>query len=170
MTSGKILHKLPIGRLYELGRASAAFSPDGKRIVTVVNWSVQLWDAETGKRVGNEHACAPSDAEGGAQVTFSPDSTRYLISCSDSRDDKFVSAWDCETSKPFSFFSPTLVPPILQHPEEVYGCSVHGRWDAHRHDLPGSCRCGCGIRKAKRRLGGPCVMRIAPETKSKASH
>ena len=119
MTSGKILHKLPIGRLYELGRASAAFSPDGKRIVTVVNWSVQLWDPETGKRVGNEHACAPSDAEGGAQVTFSPDSTRYLISCSDSRDDKFVSAWDCETSKPFSFFSPTLVPPILEHPEEV---------------------------------------------------
>jgi len=119
MTSGKILHKLPIGSLYELARASAAFSPDGKRIVTVVNWSVQLWDAETGKRVGNEHACAPSDAEGGAQVTFSPDSTRYLISCSDSRDDKFVSAWDCETSKPFSFFSPTLVPPILEHPEEV---------------------------------------------------
>ena len=119
MTSGKILHKLPIGSLYELGRASAAFSPDGKRIVTVVNWSVQLWDADTGKRVGNEHACAPSDAEGGAQVTFSPDSTRYLISCSDSRDDKFVSAWDCETSKPFSFFSPTLVPPILEHPEEV---------------------------------------------------
>src|SRR5215471_1415713 len=119
MTSGKILHKLPIGRLYELGRASAAFSPDGKRIVTVVNWSVQLWDSETGKRVGSEHACAPSDAEGGAQVTFSPDSTRYLISCSDSRDDKFVSAWDCETSKPFSFFPPVLVPPILEHPEEV---------------------------------------------------
>jgi WD40 repeat protein len=119
MTSGKILHKLPIGTLYELARASAAFSPDGKRIVTVVNWSVQLWDAETGKRVGSEHACAPSDAEGGAAVTFSPDSTRYLISCSDSRDDKFVSAWDCETSKPFSVFSPTLVPPILEHPEEV---------------------------------------------------
>ena len=119
MTSGKILHKLPIGRLDELGRTSAAFSPDGKRIVTVVNWSVQLWDAETGKRVGNEHACASSDAEGGAEITFSPDSTRYLISCSDSRDDKFVSAWNCETSEPFSVFSSTLVPPILEHPEEV---------------------------------------------------
>jgi len=130
MNSGKILHKLPIGKLYELGRASAAFSPDGKRIVTVVNWSVQLWDSETGKRVGNEHECAPSDAEGGAAVTFSPDSTRYLISCSDSRDDKFVSAWDCETSQPFSFFSPTLVPPILEHPEEVL--EVHFTADGMR--------------------------------------
>ena len=119
MTSGKILHALPIGSIDGMGRVSVAFSPDGKRIVTVVNWSVQLWDAETGKRVGSEHACAPSDAEGGAAVTFSPDSTRYLISCSDSRDDKFVSAWDCETSKPFSFFPPVLVPPILEHPEEV---------------------------------------------------
>jgi WD40 repeat protein len=119
MTSGKILHTLPIGSMDGMGRVSVAFSPDGKRIVTVVNWSVQLWDAETGKRVGSEHVCAPSDAEGGAAVTFSPDSTCYLISCSDSRDDKLVSAWDCETSKPFSFFSPTLVPPILEHPEEV---------------------------------------------------
>jgi WD40 repeat protein len=119
MTSGKILHTLPIGSVDEIDRVSAAFSPDGKRIVTVVHWSVQLWDAETGKRVGSEHACASSDAEGGAQVTFSPDSTRFLISCSDSRDDKLVSAWDCETSKPFSVFSSRLVPPILEHPEEV---------------------------------------------------
>src|SRR5439155_483454 len=88
------------------------FSPDGKRIVTVANWSVQLWDADTGKRVGSEHACASSDAEGGAQATFSPDSTCFLISCSDSRDNKLVSAWNCETSEPFSVFSSRLVPPI----------------------------------------------------------
>src|SRR6266480_4146169 len=117
MTTGKILHTL--GSLDEFARASAAFSPDGKRIVTVANWSVQLWDADTGKRVGSEHACASSDAEGGAQATFSPDSTCFLISCSDSRDNKLVSAWNCETSEPFSVFSSRLVPPILEHPEEV---------------------------------------------------
>ena len=121
VTTGKILHTLPIGSLDENARTSAAFSPDGKRIVTVVNWSVQLWDAETGKRVGIEHACASSDAEGGAETTFSPDSKCFLISCSDSRDDKLVSAWNCETSEPFGDFSSRLVPPILQHPEEVYG-------------------------------------------------
>ena len=102
MTTGKILDTL--GSLDEFARASAGFSPDGKRIVTVANWSVQLWDADTGKRVGSEHACASSDAEGGAQVTFSPDSTCFLISCSDSRDNKLVSAWNCETGKPSLFF------------------------------------------------------------------
>ena len=72
VTTGKILHTLPIGSLDETARTSAAFSPDGKRIVTVVNWSVQLWDAETGKRVGIEHACASSDAEGGAEDDLQP--------------------------------------------------------------------------------------------------
>jgi WD40 repeat protein len=120
VTTGKSLHTLPMQSLDNFDRVSAAFSPDGKRIAIVIDWSVQLWDAETRKRVGTEHACASSDAEGGASTTFSPDSMCFLIHCSDSRDDKFVTAWNCETSEPFDVFSPVLVPPILQHPEEVY--------------------------------------------------
>ena len=170
MTSGKILHKLPIGSLDEIGRASAAFSPDGKRIVTVVNWSVQLWDAETGKRVGIEHACASSDAEGGAEVTFSPDSTCFLISCSDSRDDKLVSCLELRNQRAIQCF---FIEARASHFAASGGsvrCSVHGRWDAHCHDLPGSCRAGVGLRKGNAQLGSLCVMRIAPKTESKAPH
>jgi len=152
VTTGKILHTLSIRGLDDFDRASAAFSPDGKRIATVFNWSVQLWDAETGKRVGTEHSCASSDAEGGASTTFSPDSMYFLIDCSDSRDDKFVTAWNCETSEPFDVFSPRLLPPILEHPEEVYAvqftddgsrivttCQDHSVrvWDAEKGTLIG---------------------------------
>jgi WD40 repeat protein len=170
MTTGKILHTLPIG---SFDRNSASFSPDGKRIVTVVDWSVQLWDAETGKRVGSEHACAPSDAEGGASTTFSPDSACFLMSCSDSRDDKLVSAWNCETSKPFDVFSSRLVPPILQHPEEVLEvqftadgmrivttCQDHAVrvWDAEKGTLIGQ-----PLRHAHRSGDGIESLAVSPE-------
>src|SRR5262245_611461 len=38
VTTGKMLHTLPIRSLDNFDRASAAFSPDGKRIATVFNW------------------------------------------------------------------------------------------------------------------------------------
>jgi WD40 repeat protein len=180
VTTGKILHTLPIRGLDDFDRASAAFSPNGKRIATVFNWSVQLWDAETGKRVGTEHACASSDAEGGASTTFSPDSMCFLIDCSDSRDDKFVSAWNCETSEPFDVFSPRLLPPILQHPEEVYGveftddgsrvvttCQDHvvRVWDAEKGVLIGqplrhAYRSGDGIERIAVSPGGRRILTV----------
>jgi hypothetical protein len=99
---------------------AGVFSPDGKRIVTVVNWSVQLWDAETGKRVGSEHAYAPSDAEGDPDAVFSPDSTCLLLHAI--RDD-MVRAWDCETGEPYSFSPrfPSLICNIRRRRWKIQG-------------------------------------------------
>ena len=101
--------------------------------------------------------------------TFSPDSTCFLISCSDSRDDKLVSAWNCETSEPFSVFSSRLVPPILQHPEEVYGV----QFTADGMRIVTTCQdhvVRVWNSESERWSGSLCVIRIAPKTESKASH
>ena len=96
----------------------ANFSPDGTRIVTFAAWSGELWDAATGRRVGALPASASSDAEGGASSTFSPDGSYALLSCSDSRDDKFVRPWDCKTGEAREFSAKDRNS-ALRHPEEV---------------------------------------------------
>jgi hypothetical protein len=73
---------------------SAAFSPDGKRIVTA-SWdkTVRLWEAETGKPIGEPlrgHADAVYTA------AFSPDGKRIVTASAD----KTVRLWDAETGKP----------------------------------------------------------------------
>src|SRR5436309_3230929 len=96
IAAGKLLYTLSMKSFVEIEVAplSAEFSPDGTRIVTVVERHGQLWDAATGKRVGGVLWCASSDAEGGAGAFFSPDSTCLLLSASE---DKLVRSWDCET-------------------------------------------------------------------------
>jgi WD40 repeat protein len=57
---------------------SAAFSPDGKRIITAAGWTAQIWDVATGTEIairGQESA-----------VTFAaldPDGTRIIAACED---------------------------------------------------------------------------------------
>ena len=64
--------------------SSAAFSPDGKRIVTASEDSTaRLWDAETGKPIGE-----PLKGHEGAHVhsaAFSPDGKR-IVTASDGQD------------------------------------------------------------------------------------
>ena len=72
---------------------SAAFSPDGKRIVTAsCDKTARLWDAETGKQIG-----APLVGHKGyvTSAAFSPDGKRIVTaSC-----DKTARLWDAATGK-----------------------------------------------------------------------
>ncbi|KDR68085.1 hypothetical protein GALMADRAFT_1354883 [Galerina marginata CBS 339.88] len=72
---------------------SVAFSTDGRRIVSgSYDQTVRIWDAETGKQVGEpfggQTACVWS-------VAFSPDGKRVVSGS----DDKTVRIWDAETGK-----------------------------------------------------------------------
>ena len=116
IAAGKVASTLSMKNSQAVNRAS--FSPDGTRIVTFTAWSGELWDAATGRRVGALPASAPSDAEGGASATFSPDGTYALLSCSDSSDDKVVRAWDCKTGEARGIFVWDRSS-VLRHPEEV---------------------------------------------------
>ena len=72
---------------------SAAFSPDGKRIVTAsADKTARLWDAETGKQIG-----APLVGHEDAvwSAAFSPDGKRIVTAS----DDKTARLWDAETGK-----------------------------------------------------------------------
>ena len=73
---------------------SAAFSPDGKRVVSASDdETVRVWDAATGKPIG-EPLRGHSDAVNA--VAFSPDGKR-IVSASD---DKTLRLWDPDTGRP----------------------------------------------------------------------
>jgi tetratricopeptide (TPR) repeat protein len=73
---------------------SAAFSPDGRRIVTAsADRSARLWDAETGKPMG-EPLKGHEDAV--LSAAFSPDGQRIVTAS----DDRSARLWDAETGKP----------------------------------------------------------------------
>jgi WD40 repeat protein len=87
-----------LGERLVLGHAdavrSAAFSPDGKRIVTA-SWdkTARVWDAKSGKPIGE-----PLIGHSGRVVSaaFSPDGRRIVTAS----DDKTARVWDAETGKP----------------------------------------------------------------------
>jgi WD40 repeat protein len=73
---------------------SAAFSPDGKRIVTAsADKTARLWNAENGKPIGE-----PLRGHEGAlsSVAFSPDGKRIVTASSD----KTARLWNAENGKP----------------------------------------------------------------------
>jgi WD40 repeat protein len=73
---------------------SAAFSPDGKRILTASqDKTARLWDPETGKPIG---APLTGHAGGVLSATFSPDGRRIVTASEDAT----VRLWDAETHKP----------------------------------------------------------------------
>ena len=73
---------------------SAAFSPDGKRIVTASSdKTARLWDAETGKPIGEPLRGHEDDVRSAA---FSPDGKRIVTAS----DDKTARLWDAATGKP----------------------------------------------------------------------
>jgi Tol biopolymer transport system component len=72
---------------------SAAFSPDGHRIVTASeDQTARVWDAETGKPVGE----ALRHEDGVRSAAFSPDGHRIVTAS----EDQTARVWDTETGKP----------------------------------------------------------------------
>ena len=74
--------------------SKAAFSPDGKRIVTASeDKTARLWDAETGKPIGE-----PLKGHQGlvSSAAFSPDGKRIVTASHD----ETARLWDAETGKP----------------------------------------------------------------------
>ena len=99
---------------------SAAFSPDGKRIVTAsCDKTARLWDAETGKPIG-EPLKGHTDAC--VSAAFSPDGKRIVTASAD----KTARLWDAETGKPIG-------EPLTGHTDAVYERGVQPRRQAHRH-------------------------------------
>jgi hypothetical protein len=72
---------------------SAAFSPDGKRIVTASSDKARVWDADSGKPIGE-----PLKGHEGAveSAAFSPDGKRIVTA---SRD-KTARVWDADSGQP----------------------------------------------------------------------
>ena len=99
---------------------SAAFSPDGKRIVTASeDKTARLWDAETGKPIG-EPLTGHTDAV--MSAAFSPDGKRIVTAS----EDKTARLWDAETGKPIG-------EPLTGHDGCVCERGVQPRRQAHRH-------------------------------------
>ena len=100
--------------------SSAAFSPDGKRIVTAsADKTARLWDAETGKPIG-EPLTGHKDAV--LSAAFSPDGKRIVTAS----DDKTARLWDAETGKPIG-------EPLTGHDGCCVERGVQPRRQAHRH-------------------------------------
>ena len=105
---------------HEAAVTSAAFSPDGKRIVTASeDKTARIWDAATGKPIG-EPLKGHEDAV--MSAAFSPDGKRIVTAS----DDKTARIWDAATGKPIG-------EPLKGHD----GCGdergVQPRRQAHRH-------------------------------------
>ena len=102
---------------------SAAFSPDGKRIVTVSTLSktARLWDAATGKPIGEP---LKGHRESVWSAAFSPDGKRIVTAS----DDKTARLWDAETGKPIG-------EPLKGHEDDVLERGVQPRRQAHRHRI-----------------------------------
>jgi WD40 repeat protein len=87
---------------------SAAFSPDGKYIVTgSSDETVRLWDAATGKQIGKP---LQGHTRFVFSVAFSPDGKRITSASVD----KTVRLWDVESGK-------QIGEPLIGHTESVYG-------------------------------------------------
>jgi WD40 repeat protein len=89
---------------------SAAFSPDGKRVVTASDDNTaRLWDAETGKQIGEPLA---GHTDGVARAAFSPDGKRIVTASWD----RTARLWDAETAKPIG-------EPLRGHADTVFSAA-----------------------------------------------
>ena len=109
------LHHLVRAMKHDNNVSSAAFSPDGKYVVTA-SWdnTAKIWDAQTGKQVGEtmKHDDIVRSA------AFSPDG-KYIVTASW---DKTAKIWDVQTGK--------QVGETMKHEYEVYSAlfSPNGKY------------------------------------------
>src|SRR5437016_2623481 len=82
--------------------SAASFSPDGRRIVTACGNEAKVWDAQSGKPVGNPL----SRKSRVVAVSFSPDGRRIVTACGNEAE-----VWDAQSGKPLG--EPMLHPGIM---------------------------------------------------------
>jgi WD40 repeat protein len=90
---------------------SAAFSPDGKHIVTASrDRTARLWDGETGKPIGEP---LTGHSEGLTSAAYSPDGKRIVTASND----RTARLWDAETGKPIG-------EPLRDHADGVLSAAL----------------------------------------------
>ena len=110
---------------------SAAFSPDGKRIVTAsADKTARVWDAETGKPIGE-----PLKGHDGivCSAAFSPDGKRIVTASQDKRHGYGTSfaipRHLCRTPRPFPrCLTPTQRKAFFLPPEPPAWCIEMAKW------------------------------------------
>ena len=110
---------------------SAAFSPDGTRVVTAsADNTARVWDARTGQPVG-----APlQHADSSRRRRSARDGTRVVTASAD----KTARVWDARTGQP--------VGAPLQHGDDVMSAAFSSRRHARGDGVGGQARRGCGTR------------------------
>jgi WD40 repeat protein len=99
---------------------SAAFSPDGKRIVTTsLDKTVRLWDATTGQPIGEP---LRSHEQIVCSAAFSADGKQIVTASAD----KTVRLWDSTTGQPIG-------EPLRGHEDLVHSAAFSRDGKAHRN-------------------------------------
>ena len=129
--------EIAVLRGHESSVESAAFSPDGSRIVTAsVDKTARIWDAASGKEIavlrGHERSVV--------SAAFSPDGSRIVTAS----EDKTARIWDAASGKEIAV--------LRGHENERAVRRVQPRRLAHRHGVTGQDRphLGCGERQGDR--------------------
>lgn len=90
--SNMVKHKSQLTPMtHDSGVRCVAWSPDGRRIVSMCHWSIRIWDARTGEKLYE----SKQYEYGFLSVSWSPDS-RYIVSGSQ---DRVVRVWDLDSSR-----------------------------------------------------------------------
>jgi WD40 repeat protein len=76
------------------------FSPNGRRLATVDNKDVVVWDLVTGKRIAAVSVARVSRECGWAEIAFSADGKRLAVCRGREKDQLRYTVWDVDANKP----------------------------------------------------------------------
>jgi WD40 repeat protein/serine/threonine protein kinase len=89
---------ISVGRAFDKGIRSVAFTPDGRRVLTTVRGGCQVWDVTTGKGLPDLLAAPPSppaQQSAGPPLALSPDGLRLVTALGAGG----VAVWDLKAGK-----------------------------------------------------------------------